>query len=99
MIHNVIPALGSMIFLYVSLLFLLVYTFFFINRVLIKALKQPEIFAGIELEEAREKYAGSNLKEKETSDLYDKLQAILIEEKLYLNEDLTLQDLADRIRK
>jgi AraC-like DNA-binding protein len=97
MIHNVIPALGSMIFLYVTLLFLLVYTFFFINRVLIKALRQPEIFAGIELEEAREKYAGSNLKEKETSELYDKLQTILMEEKLYLNEDLTLQDLADRI--
>jgi YesN/AraC family two-component response regulator len=65
--------------------------------VLIKALRQPEIFAGIELEEAREKYAGSNLKEKETSELYDKLQTILMEEKLYLNEDLTLQDLADRI--
>ena len=97
MIHNVIPALGSMFFLYVSLLFLLVYTFFFINRVLIKALKQPEIFAGIELEEARDKYAGSNLKEKETKNLYDKLQAILIEEKLYLDEELTLQDLAHRI--
>lgn len=97
MIHNVIPALGSMIFLYVSLLFLLVYTFFFINRVLIKALNQPEIFAGIELEDAMEKYAGSNLKEKETSELYEKLQGVLNEEKLFLNEELTLQDLADRI--
>ena len=97
MIHNVIPALGNVIFRYVSLILLLVYTFFFINRVLIKALKQPEIFAGIELEEAREKYAGSNLKDEETGNLFNRLQTILKEEKLYMNADLTLQDLAHRI--
>jgi len=97
MIHNVIPALGSMIFLYLTLVILLVYTFFFINQVLIKALKQPEIFAGIELKEAREKYAGSNLKDEETKGLFGKLQTLLTEEKLYLDAELTIQDLADRI--
>lgn len=95
MIHNVIPVLGNFVFLYASLILLLIFTFFFINRVLVKALNQPEIFAGIELEEAREKYTGSKLKEDELEHYYSHLLTILEKEKLYLNPDLTLQTLAD----
>lgn len=95
MIHNVIPVLGNFVFLYASLILLLIFTFFFINRVLVKALNQPEIFAGIELEEAREKYTGSKLKEDELEHYYSHLLTILEKEKLYLNPELTLQTLAD----
>lgn len=98
MVHNVIPAFKSLVFLYATLLILLVYTFFFINRVLVKALNQPEIFAGIELKEVKEKYAGSNLEEDEVSDHFIQLQALLENEKLYLNPELILQDLADRLQ-
>jgi len=97
MIHNVIPVLGSIIFLYVSLVFLLLFTFFFILRVLVKALNQPEIFAGIELGEGSEKYAGSGLSEKEIEMHYTQLLSILKQEKLFLNPELVLQDLADRM--
>lgn len=97
MIHNVVPALKNLVFLYVSLLILLVYTFFFINRVLVKALKQPEIFAGIELKEMKEKYAGSNLDEGEAASYYSRLLALLEREKLYLNPELTLRDLAEKL--
>jgi len=98
MIHNVIPALRSAVFLYATLLILLVYTFFFINRVLVKALNQPEIFAGIELNDLKEKYAGSNLEVNEITAYYTQLLAIVENEKLYLNPELILQDLADRLQ-
>ena len=98
MIHNVIPVLGNFIFLYASLILLLIFTFFFINRVLVKALNQPEIFAGIELEEAREKYTGSRLKEEELEQYFSQLLSNLEKEELYLNPDLTLQALAERMQ-
>jgi AraC-like DNA-binding protein len=97
MIHNVIPALGNIIFLYITLILLLIFTFFFINRVLVKALNQPEIFAGIEFKEANEKYVGSGLNEGEIGNYYSQLLSILENEKLYLNPELVLQDLADRM--
>jgi AraC-like DNA-binding protein len=97
MIHNVIPALGNIIFLYITLILLLIFTFFFINRVLVKALNQPEIFAGIEFKEANEKYVGSGLNEEEIGNYYSQLLSILENEKLYLNPELVLQDLADRM--
>jgi AraC-like DNA-binding protein len=97
MIHNVIPVLGNIFFLYSTLIFLLIFTFFFINRVLVKALNQPEIFAGIELQETREKYTGSRFKADEIEQYYTQLLPILEEEKLYLNPDLTLQILAGHL--
>jgi AraC-like DNA-binding protein len=98
MIHNVIPVFGNSIFLYSTLILLLIFTFFFINRVLIKALNQPEIFAGIELKEAREKYTGSNLSKEELENYYVQLISNLENDKLYLNPDLTLQALAERLQ-
>ena len=98
MIHNVIPVLGNFVFLYASLILLLIFTFFFINRVLVKALNQPEIFAGIELQEAREKYTGSKLNEDELEQYFSHLLSILEKEELYLNPDLTLQALAERLQ-
>lgn len=98
MIHNVIPALGNIIVLYVSLILLLLFTFFFINRVLLKALNQPEIFAGIEFKEVAEKYASSGLNEEEVESYYTQLQLILGNEKLYLKPELVLQDLADKLQ-
>jgi len=98
MIHNVIPVLGNLIFLYASLILLLIFTFYFINRVLVKALNQPEIFAGIELQEVREKYTGSKLSEDELEQYFSLLLSILENENLYLNPDLSLQALAERMQ-
>ena len=98
MIHNVIPVLGNRFFLYLSLIFLLIFTFFFINRVLLKALNQSAIFAGIEMGEASEKYAGSGLSKEESDLHYKKLQDLLEKEKTYLDPDLSLQDLAEKLQ-
>ncbi len=98
MIHNVIPVLGNFVFLYATLVLLLIFTFFFINRVLVKALNQPEIFAGIELKEAREKYTGSNLTEGEIEEHHLTLLSILETDKLYLDADLTMKDLSEKMQ-
>jgi len=98
MIHNVVPVLGNFVFLYASLILLLIFTFFFINRVLVKALNQPEIFAGIELKEKKEKYTGSNLSAAELEEHHKALLSILEKDKLYLNADLTMQDLSEKMQ-
>jgi AraC-like DNA-binding protein len=96
MIHNVLPAVGSTMLNIVSLILLVGFIFFFINRVLIKALHQPEIFSGIELKEM-EKYSDSNISETEISDLSSQLLSAMEKDKLYLNPELSIKDLADYI--
>jgi AraC-like DNA-binding protein len=97
MVHNVVPVFGSTFYHYASLIVLLIFTFFFVNRVLIRALNQPEIFSGIDLKEL-DKYSGSNLNEEEI-DIYNaQLTMVLEKEKLYLNPELTIKDLADHLQ-
>jgi len=97
MVHNVIPVLGSPTFHYITLIILLVFTFYFVNRVLVRALNQPEIFSGIELNEL-DKYAGSTLDAKEIENFKRQLIIVLEEERLYLNPDLTINELAERLQ-
>ena len=44
------------------------------------------------------KYASSNLDEKEAATYYSQLVALLKRKKLYLNPELTLQDLAEKLQ-
>jgi AraC-like DNA-binding protein len=97
MIHNTIPALGSPAFHRFSLIVLLVFTFYFVNKVLLKALNQPQIFSGITLEE-KEKYIGSNLSEKELKSYKAQLINLMNEKKPYLDPDLSLQYLAKTLQ-
>lgn len=96
MIHNTLPIFGNVIFQYSSLILLLIAAFFFINRVLVKALNQPMIFSGIALEET-EKYASSNLKQSEIDHHKLQLEKLMQDEKIYLNPDLTSQHLAEQL--
>jgi len=96
MANNVIPVFGNAYIHYGSLIALLIFIFFFVNKVLMKALNQPEIFSSITIKE-KEKYLGSNL-ETEVIDHYkDKLILMLDEKQLYLNPELSLKDLADNL--
>ena len=97
MVHNVVPVFGSTFYHYASLIVLLIFTFFFVNRVLIRALNQPEIFSGIDLKEL-DKYSGSNLNEEEINIYNAQLTMVLEKEKLYLNPELTIKDLADQLQ-
>jgi len=97
MVNNVIPVFGNAYIQYGTLIALLIFIFFFVNKVLMKALNQPEIFSGINLKE-KEKYLGSNLNSDEMDHYKVKLIHQLGEKKLYLNPELTLKDLADNIQ-
>lgn len=96
MIHNIVPIFGNVFFRYASLILLLIVTFLFINRVLVKALNQPAVFSGIELEET-EKYASSNLQNAAIENYKAQLEKLMQDEKLYLNTELTSQDLAEQL--
>jgi len=96
MIHNIQPILKSNTINVVSLIALVVFIFYFINKVLVKALNYPEIFSGIELS-SKEKYESSNLGENEIRLINSKLISAIENEKLFLNPDLTIKDLAEHI--
>lgn len=96
MINGVVPILGLPFVQYSSLILLLIFTFLFINKVLLKALNHPEIFSGISLKDSI-KYAGSNLISNEIENYKTQLVSLLEEEKLYLIPELTIKDLADKL--
>jgi AraC-like DNA-binding protein len=76
--------------------------FIFINRVLLKALQKPELFAlmndpGPLRVNPTSKYAGSLLSEKERTAILERLQHYMNAEKPYLQAELTLDQLAEQI--
>jgi len=96
MIHNIQPILKSNALNVITLIALVVFIFYFINKVLVKALNYPEILSGIELSN-RGKYESSNLSPEEIGIINSKLIAAIDHEKLFLNPDLTIKDVADHI--
>ncbi len=96
LVHNVVPVFGDVFSHYSSLILLLIISFLFVNRVLVKALNQPAIFSGIAQEET-EKYASSNLKEEALEEYKTQIEELLRGERLYLQPDLTSQDLVEQL--
>jgi AraC-like DNA-binding protein len=80
----------------VTLLVLLIFIFYFVNRVILKALRQPEIFAGIAQNETG-KYLGSNLTAGQIEEYKKHLLALLATEKPYLNPQVSLSDLSEKL--
>jgi len=96
MIHNIQPILNSNALNVVTLIALVVFIFYFINKVLVKALNYPQILSGIELSSYK-KYSGSNLSSDEIRLINLKLIPTIENEKLFLNPDLTIKDVAHHI--
>ena len=68
--------------------------FLFVNIVIYKGLKQPEIFSGIlEIQPTKKPFLSKSLEEK----YLDKLSLYMGEKKPYLNPDITLMDLAEQV--
>lgn len=82
-----------------SLAVLILLMFFFINKIVLQALRQPEIFAGISRDDPSQvhKYATSSLKPEENQRLLDQLKTCILEEKPYLEPDLTIDQLAEKM--
>ncbi len=73
------------------------FIFIFTNVIVWRALKQPEIFLGAEEELMKKKYAGSTLSETERKDGLAKLELLLASSKVFLNADITIEQLAESI--
>ena len=80
----------------VTLVLLLIFIFYFVNKVILKALRQPEIFAGITQNETS-KYLGSNLTPNQIEAYKKQLLAFLNTEKPFLNPQVSLTDLSEKL--
>jgi AraC-like DNA-binding protein len=67
-----------------------------VNKVILKALRQPEIFAGIAQNETS-KYQGSNLTPEQIEAYKKRLLALLNAEKPFLNPQVNLTDLSEKL--
>ncbi|MFH6604358.1 helix-turn-helix domain-containing protein [Maribacter algicola] len=79
-----------------ALIFLLIFIFYFVIRVILKALEQPEIFAGISRTESV-KYLGSNLTSKAIEKYKQRLLGFMETEKPFLNPELNIGELAEQL--
>ena len=96
MISNLMPVIGNADYLYLAILFLLVISFYFINKVLIKALNQPKLFSGIHQKETI-KYAQSGVSLPEIESYKSQLNSLMLTKRPYLNENLKSKDLAEEL--
>ena len=79
-----------------ALVLLLIFIFYFVNKVILKALRQPEIFAGIRQNETP-KYHGSNLTPDQIEAYKQQLSALLKNEKPFLNPQVSVTDLSKKL--
>jgi AraC-like DNA-binding protein len=96
LIHNFIALAKNVYVFMVTLILLLIFIFYFVNRVILKALRQPEIFAGIGQNETA-KYLGSSLTPGQIEEYKRQLLAYLRTEKPFLNPHVSLSDLSEKL--
>jgi len=95
-IHNLIGLAENRTVFMVTLFLLLIFIFFFVNKVILKALRQPEIFAGIAHNETA-KYMGSNLTSDQIEEYKKQLLALISSEKPFLDPQVSLSDLSEKL--
>jgi AraC-like DNA-binding protein len=96
LIHNFIALAENRSVFMVTLVLLLIFIFYFVNKVIFKALRQPEIFAGITQNETT-KYLGSTLTPGQIEEYEAQLLVLLNTEKPFLNPQVTLADLSEKL--
>lgn len=96
LIQNFMSLTGNRSVIIVALVLLLIFIFYFVNKVILKALRQPEIFAGITQNETT-KYLGSNLTPGQIEAYKNELVALLGSEKPFLNPQVSLSDLSKKL--
>ncbi|MDH5399020.1 MAG: helix-turn-helix domain-containing protein [Cyclobacteriaceae bacterium] len=94
--HNFIALAENETVYMITLILLLVFIFYFVNKVIFKALRQPEIFAGIARDETV-KYSGSTLTSDQVEACREQLLALISTEKPYLDPQVGLSDLAEKL--
>jgi AraC-like DNA-binding protein len=97
LVNGVIPLTSFKGYFDAGLVIVFVFLFFFVNAIVIKGLKHPEIFSGIEVPEAIQKYRGSTLTAEERDAIQANLTHLMISEKIFLNPEITLEDLSQKL--
>lgn len=96
LIHNFIALAKNRTVFLITLILLLIFIFYFVNKVILDALRQPEIFSGINQKETS-KYQGSNLTSDQIEDYKEQLLALFREEKTFLDPQVSLKDLSEKL--
>ena len=96
LIHNFIGLAENRSVFMVTLVLLLIFVFYFVNKVIFKALRQPEIFAGITQNETA-KYLGSNLTPGQIEEYRKQLLDLLWTDKPFFDPHLSLADLSEKL--
>ncbi len=100
LLNSILPFFGIKKGLLVSLLMMILFMFYFINSILFKMLKGSTDNSGLISETkliAKEKYAGSNLSKQQVVDYNSKLLDHMINNKRYLDSELTVDQLAKEL--
>lgn len=99
LINLMIPFTGPKEWFDYTLLIVIIVLFLFINVVVLKGLKQPEIFAGIEADRNNEMPDQNHSPRIETENnlLHQKLEKLMNDEKVFLDPELNLEMLAGKI--
>lgn len=95
-IHNFIALLENKTVFLITLILLLIFIFYFVNKVILDALRQPEIFSGISQKETS-KYQGSTLTAAQIEEYKDRLLDLFRTEKPFLDPEVSLKDLSERL--
>ena len=96
LIQNFLSLTGNRSVIIVVLVLLLIFVFYFVNKVILKALRQPEIFAGIAQNETI-KYLGSNLTPAQLAAYKKQLLDLFKTEKPFLNPQLSIAELSEKL--
>lgn len=96
LIHNFIALAKNRSVFMATLVLLLIFVFYFVNKVILKALKQPEIFAGVSQNETS-KYLGSTLTPDQGEEIKTQLLVLFRTEKPYLDPQVSLADLSEKL--
>lgn len=96
LIHNFTVLAEKRTLFMITLVLLLMFIFYFVNKVILKALRQPEIFAGITQNETV-KYLGSNLTSDQVEEFKQRLLALMSSEKPFLEPQVSLSDLSEKL--
>lgn len=96
LIHNFIALAANETVFLITLVMLLIFVFYFVNKVILKALRQPELFAGISQNETT-KYQGSNLTSDQVDVYKEELLDLLQSEKCFLDPEMSIAQLSEKL--
>ncbi|MCA0932728.1 helix-turn-helix domain-containing protein [Lutimonas saemankumensis] len=95
-VHNFIPLANNMTVFLITLILLLIFIFYFVNKVILDALRQPEIFSGINQKETS-RYQGSKLTSSQIKEYKERLIELFNTEKTFLDPEVSLKDLSEKL--